>query len=580
MNARWQQIAWLVVASALVFFTCLSSTTLWDEDETIYGVIVHEMLESGDWIVPMFNHRPATDKPPLFYWAAAASCSVFGENEFGMRVMSAVFALATVLLIYDLGCRLYNARTAFWGGLALVGGMNYALNARAATIDSMLVLLCVLTMYVFVRAGGLTQKAISWRASALMYGVMGVAALAKGPVGFVLPTLALMALKLWQLADETRSVQAGQRPWLDRAVGLLRSVSPARMWSVGWALRPMTAVAMILLVAGPWFVLVGIETDGAWLKGFFGEHNFQRFVKPNYNHSGSIFYHVIGVMAGMFPWSILLPLALVRLAQRVGRNEASATADRFVISWAGAYVVFFSLSSTKLPNYTLPAYAPLALMIGALVDRWLSQPAAVDLNWKRFAMHALAIGGAVTTVLLVGVAHVIMHADYQIALVGLIPFVGGLVAFEFCTRQRQQAGLVTFAVTATAFVLVAFSFTAQTINRHHVGPQIASQWREAAGPQAELVAFRHLDSSHVYYSRDQVPEYFTVEEMKTYLSEHPGAYVLTKDEEYAALEPVLPPGMHVVDRRRRFLRPGELLLLGPADLPSLHANRDAVLSQR
>ncbi|MBS0210915.1 MAG: glycosyltransferase family 39 protein [Planctomycetes bacterium] len=567
MNVRWH-VPCLYLVSALVYFTCLGSTTFWDEDETIYGTIVHEMRERGDVIVPTFNARPATDKPPLFYWLCMASCQALGENEFAMRLVSALCALATTLLMYDLGKRLYNARASFWGALALLGSLNWALSARAATIDALLVLLCALTMYVFYRAGGLTQAAISWRASALMYGVMGVATLAKGPVGFVLPTLALMILKLWQRAADDN---AAPRNWRARIVALLKAVSPARVWSVGWALRPLTAIGMIVLVAGPWFVLVGIATDGAWLRGFFGEHNFQRFVSPNYNHSGSVFYHLIGVMVGMFPWSILLPLALVRQAGRVARRDVARGADMFLLSWAAAYVVFFSLSSTKLPNYVLPAYLPLALTIGVLVDRWLGQAAEVDLAWKRFGMHALAIGGAVFCVVLLGVAQVVMKTDYQIALVGLIPVAGGLIAFELCTRKYQQAGLAVFAVASTLFIIVAFTFVAQTVNRHHTGPQLARDWRAAAGPEAKLVAFRHLDSSHVYYAGSQIPEYFTVPEIVQYLAEHPGAYVLTKEEEADAIAVALPEGMRVVDRRRRFLRPGELVLFGPEKDTSVRA---------
>jgi hypothetical protein len=345
----------------------------------------------------------------------------------------------------------------------------------------------------------------------------------------------------------------------------------------------MTAIVVIAAVSLPWFVLVGLRTDGQWLVGFFGEHNFKRILEPNYNHRGPIFYHVLGALIGMFPWSVFLPLALVQLGQRLWRRESSSTADLFTACWAIAYFLPFSIASTKLPNYVLPAYPALALAIGLFLDRWLREPSTVRSLWPRMAFSATALGGVVMSVALCGVGYFLMqapqsgatlhdretllhgaplHGGWTIGLIGLLPLVGGVVAQALYVSGRPRGAMVWFSFMAVGFATLAFGYTAQDISYFHSTARLAIDWRERLGPSTPLAGFRHQAPSEVYYSGRTLPNYWEPADVKRFFATQPDGCLLTWAHEYRALAEALPDDVRVLDRRPRFLRRGEILLIG------------------
>ena len=70
---------------------------------------VDEMLERGDWIVPVFNAELRAHKPVLLYWLMMSAYAVLGVNEFAARFWSAVLSVGTVVLTYHIGRYLFDA---------------------------------------------------------------------------------------------------------------------------------------------------------------------------------------------------------------------------------------------------------------------------------------------------------------------------------------------------------------------------------------------------------------------------------------------------------------------------------------
>jgi len=96
-------------------------------------------MQRGDWVVPMFNGHVFPEKPPLMFWTMMAGFQLFGVSELGARFFSAVFGVATVLLTYHLGRKLFNDRVGFGGGLITASSIMFTVSARAATVDAALV---------------------------------------------------------------------------------------------------------------------------------------------------------------------------------------------------------------------------------------------------------------------------------------------------------------------------------------------------------------------------------------------------------------------------------------------------------
>ena len=196
------QIALLALIATLLFFVQLGGPRLWDEDEPRNAACAVEMLQRGDWVVPWFNGEIRTHKPVLLYWLMMSAYSVFGINEFSARFWSAALGVGTVLLTYIIGRRLFGHRAGLFAGLILCSTIMFPVAARAATPDSTLVFLITAALSVFVlctpRFGGQGKIArgrlpkhpfpSSVVAIVAMYGLMGLATLDKGPIGFLLPT--------------------------------------------------------------------------------------------------------------------------------------------------------------------------------------------------------------------------------------------------------------------------------------------------------------------------------------------------------------------------------------------------------
>jgi len=196
----------IVAAVGMVFFTNLGGPGLWDEDEPLYASCAREMIERGDWVVPYYNGQMFAEKPPLVYWEIISGFKLFGIGELGARFWSAVLAVGTALIVYHLGRILLAARVGLWAGLAVGSSLLFTVSARAATVDSALVFFTMLAVLIFCLAGIAKREKIdkhsgaadstaagtlflpnSWISFALFYACLGVAVLAKGPIGFLLP---------------------------------------------------------------------------------------------------------------------------------------------------------------------------------------------------------------------------------------------------------------------------------------------------------------------------------------------------------------------------------------------------------
>src|SRR5437660_12286207 len=118
-NHRAGHYVLLAVIAAGLFLPNLGGPSLWDIDEGNNAEAAREMMESGNWVVPTFNYELRTDKPALLYWLQIAAYRLFGVNEFAARLPSALAGILTLLVTYELGRRMFDARTGLLAGIVL-----------------------------------------------------------------------------------------------------------------------------------------------------------------------------------------------------------------------------------------------------------------------------------------------------------------------------------------------------------------------------------------------------------------------------------------------------------------------------
>jgi 4-amino-4-deoxy-L-arabinose transferase-like glycosyltransferase len=598
MSQRRLHLVWILVAAGAVFFFNLGYAALFDDDEGFYGTCAREMFVSGDWMLPTFNGEVFTEKPPLMFWLMGVGFQLFGITEFAARFWSACFGVATAVATYELGRRLISPRAGFWAGLAVSSSIVFTISARAATIDSLLTLLTTLAMLVFT-LGGIGNRerpavAVSPAAArsrrpafvpgfgcfVLIYVLLSLAVLAKGPIGILLP-MAVLGQFLLVMNDraEGRSPSGGGAAWLRWLIWLVRLFRPRNFLKSVWQLRPLTALAVLALVAVPWYVWAGVQTDGLWLREFFGVHNFHRAASAMHHRWGPfVLYYIAIILVGFFPWSVFLRPALANMVRGVRAEADRSPVYVLLACWVGVVVMFWSCVSTKFPHYVLPAYPALALLTGAFIDGWLAEPARARPAWMREALLTLVLVGVGFAVAMPIVAARLVPGEGLLGWIGVVLLFGAAACYYYHRAGRTEAALRAFAVTSAAFLIAIFGVAIFRINPRQNAPQLAAAVGGDESPATTLVAYRYFKPSFPYYCGQPLRRCGDVASLRELLSnaEHPCIVTLGQYEE--ELNEAMPGQWSVVFRMERFLRPGEVIVL--RQTATLAARTDRPARQR
>jgi 4-amino-4-deoxy-L-arabinose transferase-like glycosyltransferase len=538
LASRLATSALIVLIGAGLNLPGLGNSDLWDMDEGLNAEAARQMVESGDWVVPTFNGELRSAKPVLLYWLQAAAYRVFGVNEFAARLPSALAGIVALLLINDLGRRMFGAATGFLAAVIAASTILLCGLSHSATTDAVLLACTVLTFHTFWR--GRSAADGRWLVPTGM--AAGLAVLAKGPVGVAMPGAVIVLF----LAIERQ----------------LR-----RLWT-RWLILGVLA---FLLVAVPWYALVGWRTGGEFLRVFLLGENVGRFLSPMEGHKGPVVYHPLALFVGFAPWSVfLLPTAWFAVRGcRIQSPERSAY--RFLACWAGGYLVFFSLAATKLPNYLLPAYPPLAILTADLLDRWRRGDIRVP-NWVwAYSLGSLVLvgvvigGGLLVAGGLIGPSLMRGHPLEGLgrwAWLGLIPVAGAVVGF-WCLRRQARTGLVA-GVSATSLLLVGTlaAVAGPAVDREKAPRAlVATAARSAVGTDPRVGGYRYFQPSLVYYARRPVVRLMTEEAVVDFLARPGSAYLFLTVADWEKLAPCCPPGCREVGRHWDLYRACEVAVV-------------------
>jgi 4-amino-4-deoxy-L-arabinose transferase-like glycosyltransferase len=599
----------LLVASATLAVGFVSMP-FWDEDEPRFAAIARTMVTTGDWVVPTYNGELAVDKPVLMHWCMALGFTAFGFNEFAARLPSAVAAALTALALLRAGTRWFNQATGITAALAYIGCLLVAIEAHAATPDSILVALTTWGTLLLVEPllpdrRHLSQPAeqpseqpgqpLSLVHAMLAGSLFGLAVLCKGPIGFIGP-LAVVLPFFWLVHSLAIPTEQPRGQGLMHQTGaLLRHLVIASLpatWKTLRQTRLVTVTLTTIVVAAPWYIAVGLQTDWAWPRGFFFVHNVGRFVAPMERHSGGFLFHPLTMLVGFYPWSCFLPLAVVvacnrlwcewRTGTRMPANQTDTLSFGLLMLWLAVWVGGFSLAATKLPNYVMPAYPAAALLVAALAVEAAGQPRWPFPRWLALGVAGLAFGGIATaSTVLVGSFFGLTGAE-PAAAIGLIPLVGA-VWLVWSARRQPTRAVAAMVVISLVYSAAAIGPAAAWISRANTLPRLLDQAHSHAGGRARIGAYTHLTPNIVYYAAGLVQRWQPGETAAAvdFLSSGDDAVVIVPEQQFAELADELPDGTGVIGRSRPLFRKQDFLLIGttqPGDMAA--GERTATLRRR
>lgn len=306
--------ALLALATAVSFLLNLGGAPLFDLDEGAFSEATREMFVRGDFISPYVNGVPRFDKPVLIHWLQAASMAVFGPTPFAFRLPSALAATGWVLLVYGFVARVMDRDTALRAALMVATALGVVVIGRAATADALLNLWLVAAMFGIYLY--FLERRTRW--ILLTHAAMGLGFLTKGPIALLVPG----------------------------AVGLLFFALQRELPALWRAAFHPLGLILLIAIPLPWYVLQYQAQGMAFINGFFGTHNVERFSGPMEGHAGSLFYYLPIALLLALPFTTPLLGAIRELPQQV-RSPLRV----YLWLWFGFVLVFFSFSGTKLPHY-------------------------------------------------------------------------------------------------------------------------------------------------------------------------------------------------------------------------------------
>jgi 4-amino-4-deoxy-L-arabinose transferase-like glycosyltransferase len=363
LNPQRRWVAYVAIIAAALAMTLfkLGSNGICKGNEAVEAIFLQQMVEHGKVLFPAVNGGSPMYKPPLFHWTATALDHLIGARKvtpFNFRLPAALYTTAGVVLTMGFACDMLEIDGAIVAALALLATHQYIRLGRMGRVDITLTFFETLALFAFwwwfegLPGGDASRNDREGsRRQAMLYLLalaLGLAVLAKGPVGALLPGL---SIAIFLLAE-------------GRLRDALVHVSPG-------------PVLVALLIAGSWYVTGYIAAKHALLSRQIGSENLGRFFGAL--GSSPPWFYIGPLLFSSLPPSILAPVAVfaalfakpqAQLKEEGSRRGARAAqaVKLLAIFWV-VTVVFFSVAAYKSRWYILPLWPSAAVVLAWWVQR-------------------------------------------------------------------------------------------------------------------------------------------------------------------------------------------------------------------
>jgi len=465
---RWW---WLLLMVVVIWFGTLEYRKLIKPDEGRYAEIPREMVASGDWVTPRLNNLKYFEKPPLQYWATATAFTLLGEHHWTSRLWPALTGFAGLLLVWFAGTRLFGREAGQYAALILGSSLLYVLIGHINTLDmgvTFFLTLGIVGLLLGQQADADTRTRRNWIYCAWI--ALGLAVLSKGLIGLVLPAAALVIYSV---------LQRDLTPWkrLNLVPGLL----------------------LFLLVTAPWFILV-MKANPEFFERFFIYEHYTRFSTKDLGRYQPWYYFIPILIAGMFPWTILMFDTLLRTWKSAAYIGKIFNPERFLLIWVVFIYVFFSVSGSKLPSYLLPMFPALALLMG----KRLAEIRERVLLWQlapALLAPVVTFGFAPFTAQLAETPLKIeMYRDYATwAVVAALVILFGLIS-GMALLARRKKSLAVLVVTLSSLIGAQIVLSGHdTVARGRSAYHIAESIRSYVKPDMPLYSVGTYEQTLPFY---------------------------------------------------------------------------------
>ncbi|ANP45755.1 ArnT family glycosyltransferase [Candidatus Viadribacter manganicus] len=474
-----------------------------DRDEPRFAQASRQMIESGDFVEVRYQDTPRNLQPAGIYWLQVAAVSVFGDVDareiWPHRMPSWLSAIGVVFVTWWLGALLFGPLTGRFAAALIASCVLLGIEAHIAKIDATLcfaVLLAEASLAKIYLSRDSQERTSRW--AALFWIALGVGILLKGPIPLMIVGGTILAL----IIIERRTA------WLGK-------------------LKPIWGAPLMLAIAAPWYVAIGISTHGDFFRTAVGYSVLGKLTQAHQSHGGFPGYHLALWPVLFWPGSLFAILS----APFVWLERKSAGV-RFCLAWIVPAWLVFEFSGTKLPHYTLPLLPAFAILAAAgLVHadrlRFFARPwlfAIATLIW-------LLAGAAIT----IGPLALAFHfqgsvTPYCVALASAA-IVSALAALWLVAKGRLRAALVAAVASAAIVSVNNYGIVVPSLDRAFISSRLVSALNQAQRcDNTSVVSFSYREPSLVFlYERGQIFYPDTLDEAAQNAFEDPTCTLILAD---------------------------------------------------
>jgi 4-amino-4-deoxy-L-arabinose transferase-like glycosyltransferase len=456
----------------------------------------------------------------MLYWAGTLSSHALGGlSPFALRLPNALAAIALVLVTYAGASRWFGPRAGLWAGFTLLTFLQFVTQAIGYRPDVLFSLAIAAGLLVYAEGTGERPR---WLLRVAGFALFGAAMLAKGPLGLLLPGL---VLTLWH----------GTR----------------REWRRLVELGPLSLVALAVYL--PWFVACAQAMGSDNILYELYAQNIERFYSGARGHGKPIYYYLANFWADLWPWSGLLPFAIVWAWRSPLRQDRNV---QLFLWWFVAFFGFLSLAVTKRQLYLLPAYPAVALLLAPYLDA-LTRAGAQDDDapnprparaYAAVVVAVLAVIGAGSIAAVVAFESIVPRLDLNtgsteaafavrvpLVITGLVVLAGALWIALAWHKGDVRAGLVRLGVAQIPIYIAIHALILPAMNPARTLKPQGAWVRQQIGDETHIglvyprYSVRKM-GAWALYSDSLVDILKTREDVERFLAERPGSVVLIEIE--------------------------------------------------
>jgi len=360
----------LIILSAVIFIPGLFTLPIVDRDSPHFAQATKQMLETGNYWQIKFQQKARHLKPPGIYWLQAASVKVFSNVKayrvWPYRIPSVLGGLLAILFTFYFTRKFYSKKVALFSAALLASAPLLIIESHLATTDAALLAAMVLMQgalwQIYVKSR--KEETISWGLVLLFWLAMAAGVLIKGItplVGF----LTLISLAI-----------------VDRSLAIFRNTK--FLWGL-----------LILIGCSVWLIPVSLAGKSNFLWDMIHGDLLPKLISGQQSHGMPPGYFLLIFTLMFFPGALFIWHGIMW-----GWQQRKQAIERFLLAWIIPTWIFFELVHTKLPEYVLPTYPAIAILVATAINnhraiKWLKIPAFLNkLQHAIWLIFGILLSGA------------------------------------------------------------------------------------------------------------------------------------------------------------------------------------------